>query len=70
MGKVAAESSLESFLVSFLGKTVQRSTDEEETKLTTKVSPIREKPFKISELFTTHSLLKGKFQNFQIKKAT
>ena len=55
MERVAAESSLKSFSISFFGKTVERSTDEEET-MTTTASPIQENYFKISELFTTQIL--------------
>ena len=47
---------------------MERSTDEEEAKTTTTASPIQENYFKILELFTTQFFLKGKFQNFQIKK--
>ena len=43
----------EEFFNQFFVKTVERSTDEEETKMTTTVSPIQENYFKISELFTT-----------------
>ena len=41
MERVATESSLKSFFNQFFVKTVERSTDEEETKMTTTVSPIQ-----------------------------
>ena len=46
----------EEFFDQFFVKTVERSTDEEETKMTTTVSPIQENCFKITELFTTQFL--------------
>ena len=45
--------SLKEFFIQFFVKTVERSTDEEETKTITTVQPIPENCFKISELFTT-----------------
>ena len=55
-GKSCSRKFFEEIFNQFFVKTVQRSTDEEETKMTTIVSPIQESFLKISELFTTQFL--------------
>ena len=52
-GKSSSRKFFEEIFNQFFVKTVERSTDEEETKMKTTVSPIQENFFKNSELFTT-----------------
>ena len=56
MRKGCCRKFFEKFFNQFFVKTVERSTDEKETKMKTTVSPIQENYFKISELFTTQFL--------------
>ena len=56
MGKSCCRKFFEEFFNQLFVKTVERSTDEEETKMTTTVSSIQDNYFKISELFTTQFL--------------
>ena len=59
MQKLAADCSLKSFSISFLNKTLERSTGEEKTKMTaTAPSNQRRRNFKTSELFPDTFLLK------------
>ena len=57
-GKSRCRKFFEEFFNQFFVKTVERSSDEEETKMTTAVTPIQENYFKIPELFTTKFLQK------------
>ena len=56
MGKTCCRQFFEEFFNQFFVKTVERSTDEEETKMTTTASPNQENYLKFSELFITQFL--------------
>ena len=56
MGKGCCKNFFEEFFNQFFAKTVERSNDEEETKMTITVSPIQEIYFNVSELLTTQFL--------------
>ena len=55
-GKSCCRKFFEEFSNQFIVKTVERSTDKEETTMTTTVTPNQKDYFKFSELFTTHFL--------------
>ena len=58
----------EEFFNQFFVKTVERSTDEEEMKKTTTMSPIQENFFKISELFKAQFSKKESSKTFRSRK--
>ena len=67
-GKSRCRKFFEEFFNQFFVKTVERSTDEEETKMTTAVTPIQENYFKIPELLTTKFLQKEISKNVRSRK--